>query len=66
MDITARLSIIVALVVFCLVWENITSLMRGAKIWEKWENTKPPGGDVAVGGSSRENGDSECKRIEDV
>jgi hypothetical protein len=31
-----------ALIVLCLIWENITSLMRGAKFWEKWENTKYP------------------------
>ena len=31
-----------ALIVLCLIWENITSLMRGAKFWESWENTKYP------------------------
>jgi hypothetical protein len=31
-----------ALIVVCLVWESITSLMRGAKFWESWENTKYP------------------------
>lgn len=31
-----------ALIAFIVIWENITSLMRGAKFWEKWENTKYP------------------------
>jgi len=31
-----------ALIAFIVVWENITSLMRGAKFWEKWENTRYP------------------------
>ena len=42
MDITSRLSIIMALIVLCVIWENVTSLMRGARFWEKWENTKYP------------------------
>jgi hypothetical protein len=49
MDITTRLSIIMTLIVLCVIWENITSLMRGAKFWEKWENMKYP----EVGQSSR-------------
>jgi hypothetical protein len=39
---TAFLSIIMALVVFCVVYENITSLQCGAKFWESWENTGYP------------------------
>lgn len=31
-----------ALIVLCVIFENITSLMRGAKFWEKWEDTKYP------------------------
>lgn len=31
-----------ALIVACVVWENVTSLMRGAKFWERWENTQYP------------------------
>ena len=42
LDITSFLSIIMALVAFIVIWENVTSLMRGAKFWEKWENTKYP------------------------
>jgi hypothetical protein len=36
------MSIIMALLVFCVVWENVTSLMRGAKFWESWEGTEYP------------------------
>ncbi|OBT67248.1 hypothetical protein VE03_02671 [Pseudogymnoascus sp. 23342-1-I1] len=39
---TAFLSIIMALVVACVVWENVTSLQCGAKLWERWENTDYP------------------------
>jgi hypothetical protein len=42
LDITSILSIIMALIVSCVIWENVTSLMRGAKFWEKWENTQYP------------------------
>jgi len=42
LDITSVMSIIMALLVFCVVWENITSLMRGAKFWESWEGTEYP------------------------
>jgi hypothetical protein len=31
-----------ALIVVCVIWENVTSLMRGASIWERWEETKYP------------------------
>lgn len=44
LGISSLLSIVMALIVLCLIWENITSLMRGAKFWEKWENTKYPEG----------------------
>jgi hypothetical protein len=36
------MSIIMALLVFCVMWENISSLMRGAKFWESWEGTEYP------------------------
>ncbi|PLB43630.1 hypothetical protein P170DRAFT_393489 [Aspergillus steynii IBT 23096] len=42
LDITAMMSILMALVAFCLIWENVTSLRRDAKIWERWENTEYP------------------------
>jgi len=42
LDITSFLSIIMALIAFIVIWENITSLMRGAKFWEKWEDTRYP------------------------
>jgi hypothetical protein len=28
--------------VFIVLWENITSLMRGAAFWESWEGTEYP------------------------
>jgi hypothetical protein len=31
-----------ALIALTVIYENVTSLMRGAKFWEKWENTKYP------------------------
>lgn len=30
------------LIVLCVIWENITSLVKGVPFWEKWENTKMP------------------------
>jgi hypothetical protein len=39
---TELLSIIMALVVLCVIWESVTSLMRGARFWQRWENTKYP------------------------
>ncbi|BDD54885.1 hypothetical protein MPDQ_008069 [Monascus purpureus] len=42
LNLTDFLSIIMSLIVFCLIWENVTSLRCDAKIWEKWENTWPP------------------------
>lgn len=42
LDITSMMSILMALIAFCLVWENVTSLRRDAKIWERWENTEYP------------------------
>ncbi|KAK0123388.1 hypothetical protein ONS96_010379 [Cadophora gregata f. sp. sojae] len=42
LDITSFLSIIMALISFIVIWENVTSLMRGAKFWEPWENTRYP------------------------
>lgn len=42
LDLTAIMSIIMALMAFCVIWENITSLMRCARFWEKWEHTRYP------------------------
>ena len=42
LGITSLLSIIMALIALTVIYENVTSLMRGAKFWEKWENTKYP------------------------
>ncbi|KAJ5595397.1 uncharacterized protein N7459_001605 [Penicillium hispanicum] len=39
---TAVLSIIMALFVFCVIWESVTSLHSGAHLWEKWEDTDYP------------------------
>lgn len=36
------LSIIMALLSFTVIWENITSLQKGAKFWETWEGTEYP------------------------
>jgi hypothetical protein len=44
LNLTETLSIIMALVVFCVIWENVTSLQRGAKIWESWTDTSYPEG----------------------
>jgi hypothetical protein len=30
------------LLAFTLIWENITSLQKGAKFWESWEGTEYP------------------------
>jgi hypothetical protein len=32
-----------------VVWENITSLQKGAKFWEKWEGTEYPKGSDTLG-----------------
>ncbi|XMA16200.1 hypothetical protein WAI453_008991 [Rhynchosporium graminicola] len=42
LDLTSFLSIIMALFAFLVLWEHVTSLMRGAKFWERWENTAYP------------------------
>lgn len=39
---TSTLSIIMALFVFCTLWETIASLHKGACFWEKWEDTQYP------------------------
>jgi hypothetical protein len=44
LNLTETLSVIMALVVFCLIWENVTSLQKGAKIWEVWRDTEYPEG----------------------
>lgn len=44
LNLTETLSIIMALIVFCVIWENVTSLQRGAKIWESWTETSYPEG----------------------
>lgn len=42
LNITSLLSIIMSLLILCVVWENITSLMREASFWERWEDTRYP------------------------
>lgn len=44
LNLTETLSVIMALIVFCLIWENISSLQRGAKVWEVWRDTGYPEG----------------------
>lgn len=44
LNLTETLSIVMALIVFCVIWENVTSLQRGAKIWEAWTETSYPEG----------------------
>ena len=57
LDATAVLSIIMALFVFCVLWESVTSLRSGAHLWEKWEDTDYP--DESHGSAlSKENGDT--------
>ena len=36
LGITQVLSVIMALFVVCVMWENFTSLIKGEKVWEKW------------------------------
>ena len=31
-----------ALFAFTVFWENVTSLQKGAKFWESWEDTSYP------------------------
>jgi hypothetical protein len=45
----ALVSIIMALFVFLVLWETIGGLERGAKFWEAWEGTEPPGRDGEPG-----------------
>lgn len=42
LDATAILSIIMALFVFCTIWESVTSLKGGAHFWEPWTDTDYP------------------------
>ncbi|KAJ6021181.1 hypothetical protein N7540_006685 [Penicillium herquei] len=42
LDATAILSIIMALFVFCVIWESVTSLKSGAHFWEPWTETDYP------------------------
>ncbi|KAJ5946159.1 hypothetical protein N7454_002998 [Penicillium verhagenii] len=39
---TSILSIIMALFVFCTIWESVTSLKGGAHFWEPWTETDYP------------------------
>ena len=41
-DVTTILTIIMTLMVVCVIWENVTSLVCGAKFWEPWTNTAYP------------------------
>ncbi|KAJ8101951.1 bacterial low temperature requirement A protein-domain-containing protein [Lipomyces tetrasporus] len=54
LDSTSIVSIIMALSVLCVVWESVTSLVRGAKLWEKWENRKYPEVSVTLQNMSSE------------
>lgn len=42
LDATSVLSIIMALFVFTLIWETVTSLKKGACFWETWTDTEYP------------------------
>ncbi|EED19222.1 conserved hypothetical protein [Talaromyces stipitatus ATCC 10500] len=44
LNLTETLSVIMALVAFCVIWENVSSLQRGAKVWESWRDTRYPEG----------------------
>ena len=39
---TAVLSIVMALFVFDVIWETLTSMRCGAHIWERWSETSYP------------------------
>lgn len=52
LDVTEVLSIIMALFAFTVLWENITSLQRGAKFWESWEGTDYPKASDTIGHAS--------------
>ncbi|KAK9452012.1 bacterial low temperature requirement A protein-domain-containing protein [Limtongia smithiae] len=39
LEVTSVVSIIMALLVFCVLWESVTSLTHDGQIWEKWQNT---------------------------
>lgn len=41
LNATAVLSIIMSLIVFCLIWETVTSLRKCAKVWETWVDLYP-------------------------
>jgi len=53
------------LIALTVIWENVTSLMRGAKFWEKWENTKYPEVGQNARAASHEQDVSE-KNIRDI
>lgn len=60
LNLTETLSVIMALIVFCLIWENVTSLQRGAKVWEAWKDTAyPEGGNRAHKFNKTKNGNGE-------
>ncbi|KAJ6122052.1 hypothetical protein N7512_004517 [Penicillium capsulatum] len=42
LNATKILSIVMALFVFCVIWESITSLRSGAHIFERWSETDYP------------------------
>lgn len=58
LDLTETLSVITALIVFCLVWENVSSLQRGARVWESWKDTRYPEETCADETGVNKNGDS--------
>lgn len=42
LNATEILSIIMALFVFCVIWESIASLRSGAHVFERWTETDYP------------------------
>lgn len=42
LNATEVLSIVMAMFVFCLVWETVASLRKGACFWEAWTDTEYP------------------------
>ena len=54
LSITSLLSVIMALIAFTVVYENVTSLVRGAKFWEPWQDTQYPE-DACIDGSHSPN-----------
>lgn len=47
LQVTSILSIVMALIVLCLIWENVTSLKCNSHIFQRWQNTKYPSVDIS-------------------